>query len=236
MSAVTPTPADQPERPGNKDGKHWETPCSGECGKQSVPIGDAVSQHRYPRGPQSPWTVATLPVTTAGRWATEADSWAALDRILDSCGLFTVYREVAGEILQPRPGQRDRTVRIDRLLTPTAQLIGAGWRYGAVGVEAKRSGEKIGPPLAQIVDYGRSAFTIRGGLRVWLDWVFLWPLDKQHGTVASFMAQNRLGSAWTSPWRPLELYSGEGRVLTVDRYGRPDIGPAVTNGKRTGSR
>jgi hypothetical protein len=176
-------------------------------------------------------------VVTIGKWPTESESAAALDRHLASCRhLFNVYPECRGELLQPRYGQKSKTVRIDRILLPRPPLIEAGWTHGALGLEVKRSGEKVGPALAQMTDYGRSAWIITvGRVKVWLDWIFLWPLDEQFGTVASMMAQNRLGSAWSSGWYCLNLYSGQAKVLRVDHRGRPDIG-AAANGLQTGSR
>ena len=172
---------------------------------------------------------------TAGQWATEADALAALDDVLERVGLFVVHKEVCGQLVQPRPCQAERTVRVDRVLTPMSRLREAGWHHGAIGIEAKRSGEKVGPPLAQMVDYGRSLFALSGGVRVWLDFVFLWPLPMQHGAIASFMAQNRLGSAWCHDGR-LELFSGQDpALLRAWPNGRLIIGPGL-NGKRTGSR
>ena len=67
------------------------------------------------------------------------------------------------EIVQPRPGQVQRTVRIDRVLLPKLKLVTAGWTHGAIGIEAKRSGEKIGQPLAQMADLPLLA--VRGARR-----------------------------------------------------------------------
>jgi hypothetical protein len=177
-----------------------------------------------------------ISVCTNGKWATEAESVAALDELLGRYStLWTVYPECWGELLQPRYGQERKTLRIDRLIVPSSKLISFGWMYGAFGIEAKRSGEKVGPALAQAGDYGRSAWAIRGGIKIWPDWVFIWPLQHQAGTVASVMAQNRLGSVWSSWWWPLSFYSGESKVLRVGRDGRIDIGDGNT-GLRTGSR
>lgn len=133
---------------------------------------------------------------TVGEWATEQESAAVFDAAVGD-RWWTVYREVSGVLLQPRPAQTDGALRIDRVLIPKKPLIDAGWKHGAIGVELKRSGEKIGPPISQAIDYSRGAFTIPrfGGVRVVLDWVFIWPVASQGGTTASLMAQNRLGSA-----------------------------------------
>lgn len=186
---------------------------------------------------------------TSGPWQTEAEALAALDAILARCGLFTVVAEAAGVIMQLRPDQADEMARegkgdgegkglrvyLDRLLLPGPELVAAGWHHGAIGIEAKRPGEKIGQPLAQMLDYGRSVFRSPAGGWVWPSWIFLWHLDTQYGPVASMMAQSRLGSACRYR-RGIDFNSGGGRVLTIGAAGDFTIGKAVRNGKRTGSR
>lgn len=173
---------------------------------------------------------------TIGDWTTEAQSAAALDRALLACGLWTVYREVCGTVVQPRPSQPDRSVRIDRLLVPNERLAAAGWKHGVIGVEIKRSGVKIGQPIAQAMDYSRATWTLPvGGIRVWLDWIFLWPVGKQHGTTASILAQNRIGTASADQWTTLHLRTGEHNVLRVGADEQIEIGTAA-NGQKVGSR
>jgi hypothetical protein len=198
---------------------------------------EAERRARQPLISPTPFGVIDPPIVTGGKWATEAEAAADLDRRLDKYRtLFHVYRECRGELVQRRYGQQDRAVRIDRILTPGRALLDAGWTFGAIGVEIKRSGEKIGPPVAQMSDYVRCLWEIGPGrIKVQLDWVFLWPLEKQHGNAASWMAQNRLGSAWATFWHPLSFHSGESRVLCVGRDGRIVIGSCNT-GLRTGSR
>jgi hypothetical protein len=84
-------------------------------------------------------------------------------------------------------------------------------------------------------DYIRSVWVLPGGTKVWLDWVFLWPLEEQAGTVASIMTQGRLGSAIPHNWSWLKLYSGQVKVIRVDRNGTVELGDGKT-GLRCGSR
>lgn len=133
---------------------------------------------------------------TTGEWATELESVAALDAHVEVTGLFSIYREVRGYYLQPRIGQEDKTPRIDRILVPKPELIAAGWTLGCVGVECKRSNEKIGRPISQMLDYSRAAWLIKPANDLWivLRWVFLWPAKATGGPIASVLAQNRLGT------------------------------------------
>ena len=173
---------------------------------------------------------------TIGQWLDEASSAQALDLSFSEAGLWHVYREVPGMLSQPRPSQLERTLRIDRVLLPTQRLLDLGWKHGAVGIEVKRSGVKIGPPIAQAMDYSRAVWTLPGlGVKVWLDWVFLWPMDRQTGAMASILAQNRIGCAYSSKWIVLHLKSGEANLIKIDRDGRIDIGEA-RNGQKVGSR
>lgn len=172
---------------------------------------------------------------TLGEWSTEHDSAVAFDAAAGS-DLWTIHREVNGVLAHPRPHQVDKSVRIDRILVPTPRLIQAGWGHGIVGCEIKRSNVKIGPAIAQAMDYSRAIWTLEpSGFRVWLDWVFIWPMGKQHGTTANVLAQNRIGSATSDKWIRFHLKSGENTVLRVGSDGTIGIG-AATNGTKVGSR
>jgi hypothetical protein len=174
---------------------------------------------------------------TAGPWQSEADSAAALDAALARCDLWRVYKEVPGTLVQPRPVQQDRSVRIDRILVPGETLRNLGWTQGVVGIEIKRSGIKANEALAQCLDYGRSVFTLpTAGIDVWLKWVFLWPLEKTSGVVASILAQNRIGTAYAHRHCSLHLCSGETALL----YASADLQEVRIGkgscGQKTGSR
>jgi len=182
---------------------------------------------------------------TFGDWATEKDSAAAFDLAVPT-DLFVVYREVWGVLIQPRPAQADRRsepdqgeqkkMRIDRVLVPTSRLLDLGWNFGVVGCELKRSGEKIGPAIAQAMDYSRSVFTLEPSrFRVWLDYVFIWPMEKQGSTIGSICAQQRIGSALSTRYCRFALKSGETSILDVQRDGRIRVG-GVQAGAKVGSR
>lgn len=172
---------------------------------------------------------------TTGDWTTEHDSAAAFDAAIGT-DLWKIHREVSGVLTQPRPHQVIQGVRIDRLLIPTDKLLGAGWNQGIIGCEIKRSNVKIGPPIAQAMDYSRAIWTLRpSGIRVWLDWVFIWPMGKQMGTTASVLAQNRIGSASADSWTRIHFKCGENNIIRVGRDGDIAIG-ACTNGAKVGSR
>jgi hypothetical protein len=77
-----------------------------------------------------------------GDYTTEKAAEDALDSYLEMLTGFKVYREVVGEILQPRYGAKEKAVRIDRILVPMPSMEQHGWAHGCVGIECKKSGEK----------------------------------------------------------------------------------------------
>lgn len=175
--------------------------------------------------------------TTLGSWQDEKAAESALDAILgEHANLWNVESEVWGRLIQPSVGQADQAVRIDRVLTPKADLINLGWKHGAIGIECKRSGEKIGPAIAQAADYSRSLFELqKNHVRVWLNMVFIWPMSAQHGALASILYQQRIGSAYSHNWTKLRLKVGEHGVLRIGRDGVVEVGGAPTQ-RKVGSR
>lgn len=173
---------------------------------------------------------------TLGDWQTEPESLSALDAILsEHSNLWTIRHEVCGELIHPAYGQQEKSLRIDRVLLPKKAFTDSGWRHGAIGFECKKSGEKIGPPIAQSADYARSLFKLETGLKIWLDMVFVWPMAPQHGPLASALYQQRVGSAYSYKWAKLKLKLGEVGVLHVDPDGSIGFGNSPT-ARRIGSR
>lgn len=130
----------------------------------------------------------------AGNFSTEEESVAAFDAIVERSDLFRVYKEVPGHYMASRPGREQRSARIDRLLVPGPRLRAGGWNI-TFGVEAKRSGERIGHAIAQALDYTWCVFHANATTYLYPEWIFLWPLPTQFHAVASVMAQNRIGEA-----------------------------------------
>lgn len=164
-------------------------------------------------------------MAAAPQYHTETEVAAAFDTAVATTGLFNSHPEVPGTLIQPRPGQVDKTLRIDRLLIPNDKLLALGWRHGIIGVELKRPDAHLGRALAQAMDYTRAVWTLPGSLfAVVTPWVFVYPFDKQHGDLASVMAQHRIGTATTNNWSPLRLTAGEAVVLHVAHTGEVRLG------------
>jgi hypothetical protein len=172
---------------------------------------------------------------TTGSWVTEEASAAALDQRLEAIGMFRVHHEVTGTLVQPRAGQRERLMRIDRLLTPTRELLARGWSHGAIGIEIKRSGIAIGPALAQAMDYVRGSWSV-AGVWVQLGAVFVWPMAKQTGPLASLMVHNRIGSASHSGSDHLKFALGEEVLIADNAYSGLRLGGDPRSGRQVGSR
>lgn len=138
-------------------------------------------------------------VFTEGEFATEEAAWSFFDEWISRSEGFRVYREVEGRYVVSRPFSVQKSPRIDRVLVPTKKLVDAGWRYGPIGVEGKRSGHKVGKLILQALDYSWATFEIMPGFHMWLESVFVYPLEMPIGDIASLMTQNRIGCIRTRP-------------------------------------
>lgn len=137
-------------------------------------------------------------VFTEGGFNDEVLAMESLDLWLESAKAFRVHREVRGQYIQPRCYTEEKGGRIDRLLIPLRPLVAAGWREGAIGIEGKKSGHKIGKVVTQAIDYSRCIFELDAdtgppGMLLMLKWIFIYPLADPGFDLGSIMAQNRIG-------------------------------------------
>lgn len=168
-----------------------------------------------------------------GTWSEESDAAAEFDRRIERCGLFArAFKEVKGYYLTYRPNRQERGARIDRILMPGPQLVAAGWTRD-IGIEIKRSNEKIGRPLAQAIDYTYCAWNV-GHHWMLLENVFLFPFRKQHRALESIMLQNGVGVIDDSVNTPL-IFHLEKQVIRIEHDGAFRV-QAPTSGTKTGSR
>ena len=177
---------------------------------------------------------------TANGFVTETEACHAFDEVMEKSTAFDARREVHGHYMTPRIGIEPRKPRIDRVLWPTADLLQAGWALGPVGVECKRSDAKLGPPIAQMLDYSHAVWNMGNGHWTALRWIFIWPLDKLSGPLASIMAQNRLGGIqpnfYPRKWLSgLTFHSGEQIMLRLTTAGF-EVPKFNGQGNKTGSR
>jgi len=193
-------------------------------------MSDPTTMSELPLGPMP----GPDSIVTCGHWATEPEAEGYLVDFLNRTGLFAVYRQARGHPLCQRHFQALKSVRADLLLVPDARLLAAGWNGGVIVVEAKRSGEKIGPGLSQLLDYLNVAWPIEGGICVLPTFGFLFPAPHQGGPVASIMAQQHIGVAHVHHGG-LEFWCGESRVLTVYKSGDVRLGH-VNTGRGLGAR
>lgn len=133
---------------------------------------------------------------TCGYFATEEESCARFDEIF--CNklkiYFGVFKEVKGAYVVNSHCLDKCGCRIDRILIPKKPLIDRGWKFGAIGIECKKSGVKAGRPLSQCIDYRDAAFKFgSSGMTIMLEQVFLWPFGCSHGAFQSLIAQRRVG-------------------------------------------
>lgn len=164
----------------------------------------------------------------------------AFDVLVERSGAFSIRKEVVGHFIQPRPGTGESSVRLDRLLTPTKKSWDHGWRTGAIGVEAKTSGKKLGPLITQAMDYTRCYFVLpeespAAGLWVIPRWIFIYPVSNPHGDLESLMVNNRVGHCTHHEIGGLTFGCSGMTVIHIDPVGNVRMKNPTTGNKR-GSR
>jgi len=198
--------------------------------------------NRFPTPPMEPanWTEAIWQSRnyTCGNYATEADAAAAFDALVPTY-LFTIHREVTGRLSWPLFGQqKDRRVRVDRLLEPTSLALDLGWGHGVLGVELKRSHLKVGRPINQMLDYLRSTFMLEGR-EVQLGYVLLFPYGGPGGgKMVSVFHGQRLGCAYEADGRLIMCRPGaapSGFLIEEDVFGAL-LPSDLTKSSKVGSR
>jgi len=91
---------------------------------------------------------------TTGNFSTHKAAEAFFDKMLGS-EFFRIEKEVMGRRLfddKPVWGGNGQIMRLDRILHPTEKARNIGWKYGAIGVEIKKTGEKIGGVFTQVLE------------------------------------------------------------------------------------
>lgn len=174
---------------------------------------------------------------TSGPWLDEPMALADLDSRLAECGQFRVFREVEGYLQQPRAGAEEKeTMRVDRILIPNQSLVDLGWCYGAIAIEGKAPGKKLGAVVCQCLDYSRTVWEIGKG-KMWMmcPWTFIWHVSEFAGDIASVMTQHRIGGACYNTRDRLVLKHAAGALLRIDESGSVLIGHARC-GMKAGSR
>lgn len=177
-------------------------------------------------------------VLTGGDFATEDAAWDAFDRVVEANGAFRSFREVRGEYLQPRPDTEHKDSRIDRILIPLPRAIEAGWTYGAIGIEGKKSGTKVGRLICQAMDYTRCVFELEqypAGLLLMCKWVFVYPMEKPFGDLESVMTQHRIGYVCHRT-RGICFGCGSTNGLILNDDGSLKVANDLPMGRKRGSR
>jgi hypothetical protein len=176
-------------------------------------------------------------VLTCGEYETEPDSVSALLAIINK-DHWHVMREVEGWMLHPR---LDTTgsgrPRIDLLLQPKKPLLEAGWRWGIVGIECKKSGTKVGRVISQAMDYTRCVWDTPNGFAVMSRFVFIWPCEPPKSDIESVMVQHRIGVAHARDQGTRLCLSFNYTVAyTETAAGDPRVASDLRGGSKQGSR
>lgn len=153
---------------------------------------------------------------TIGAFEDEKAAADAFDAALVGDERFSAaYVEVPGRRMIRSPFDVDHELRIDRVLIPSEALQAAGWTHGPVGVEIKASGLKLGPVVAQCIDYAHASFEVRPGFHLPVSLVFIFSAPLALGDLGSLMAQSRIGSCQINSRGELAFYRGSAQVLSL---------------------
>jgi hypothetical protein len=179
-------------------------------------------------------------ITNGLSFVTEPDAWAHFDALMEANKSFRIYREVSGEYIQPRPQTEDKTARVDRLMMPLPKALEAGWRGGAIAIEGKKSDCHVGRLVTQALDYSRCAWTLGEehtypGLTLMTRWVFVYPVERQHGDLESIMVQNRIGYV-IAHRRTITFGIGATNAIKIFDDGTVQIARSLPMGRKRGSR
>lgn len=158
---------------------------------------------------------------TYGNFDTEEAAHVFFESIIPG-NLFKTYKEVRG-FYNNAP---KHLLRIDFILSPRDKLVNAGWDCGIIGIECKNSGHDIGPPITQMLNYKNTTWVLPpANFQIYLDFIFLFPMQPITGQLASVMCQNRIGvccqniDKWTKETFVLQSADGR-RILTVYKDGK----------------
>ena len=158
---------------------------------------------------------------TDGPWRSEEEAGAAFDAIAAADYRFgSAYAEVSGIYTLRTPFQPEQAPRIDRILTPSQELLDAGWTSGPIGVEIKAPGKKLGPVVAQCIDYARAAFEVKPGFWVVLGHVAVFHCPPVRGCLESVMVQERVLACRLSFDQHLTFWRGGTQVCSLTRTDR----------------
>ena len=133
---------------------------------------------------------------TLGNFKVEKETEVIFDRMLDlhCSNFFVMKKKVRGRYLIDIHSWQDGSPEIDRVLLPTQLAIESGILPEPIGVELKKSGEKIGHAIAQCIDYRHAEFVIdTDSAPQRLDAVFLFEAPFIYNDIASVATQFRVG-------------------------------------------
>jgi hypothetical protein len=159
---------------------------------------------------------------TCGAFRTEKEAGDFFDDFMSGNPFFTCEKEVRGRRLyDPQPVFKElQGIRIDRILHPRPKAIEAGWRYGPIGFEIKKSGIKIGGVISQIMEYRTGLFMswFLNGTRIMPTIFSIFPAKCLTNDIASICSQqNILACSYDKYNNSLKLTSPSRHCLRIYR-------------------
>ena len=154
---------------------------------------------------------------------------------------FYNEKQVKGRRLyddKPIVGGNGQNLIPDRILYPTHKAYSDGWIYGPIGIEIKKSGIKLGPVFAQVLEQRQSIYRSEylHGARVMPLLFAIFPADKIMNNLGSIsVTQSILSCSYKSYNKCLKFYAGNIGVLSIGKNGfevNREWKPNTTKGHR----
>ena len=121
-----------------------------------------LDQHQETVETPDEFPVQDLGQKTCGNFQDEISAENFFDNKLQNNPYFINEKQVRGRrLVDLKPvlgGSNGQYLRIDSILHPTSLAVQAGWQWGPIGVEIKKSNMAIGPVLSQVFEQQQTVF------------------------------------------------------------------------------
>ena len=137
---------------------------------------------------------------------------------------FTIEKQVKGRRLFDDKctdlACNGQNIKLDRILHPTAQVVKAGWRYGPVGVELKKSKIALGGVITQVLEQRQTLFLSRflNNTRILPSIFAIFPVSTIKGDIHSLMNTQLILACSYRQWTDsIRFSNGNFNILEIGK-------------------
>ena len=151
---------------------------------------------------------------------------------------FAIEKQVKGRrLFDDKCTKGEQNLIIDRILHPTIHAVEAGWRYGPIGVELKKSNIALGGIITQILEQRQTLFLSRflNNTRILPTIFAIFPVSHIKGDIHSLMnVQLILACSYRKFTNSIRFSNGNFNVLDIGEniYINENWRPSVKKGHR----